>query len=383
MRVVRSSLPDRVIALDGLRALASLVVVVRHTSNAIPANWLLRSDLLESPLAILLNSQGAVQLFFVLSGYVLTASVNRTRGWSGLAQFFTKRAFRLHPPFVVTVLFSWLLSFWFLQSLPGPDLTGWIARSTNVQLSFDQVLASLTYPGMAFGLVPHGWTLTVEMIFSLLLPVMVLIAQRFHWSVLIALSALTIPLATQLPMLRFSIDFSLGIALYLERDRIERFFTAIPHWLSALLVFAFLFLFAAPLMLGWSRPVASLGIIVGLGGPASNWIMGVGSAGLVAAAVSVPFANRWLSKAPLAYLGKISFSIYLFHRVFITLFAPYVSTGSRWIDAAFLLGSVVAATVAVAAFCYRYVERPSIRAGNWVCRRISSEAMVSKAVDRE
>ena len=66
--IVRSSPVDRVVALDGLRALAALVVVVSHTSNAIPTNWLLRSDLLESPLAIFLNAHGAVQLFFVLSG---------------------------------------------------------------------------------------------------------------------------------------------------------------------------------------------------------------------------------------------------------------------------------------------------------------------------
>ena len=78
----------RLDGLDGLRGIASLIVVFRHTSNAIAMPMELRRQILESPLAILLNAQGAVQLFFVLSGFVLTASIERAPGWRGLSAFF-------------------------------------------------------------------------------------------------------------------------------------------------------------------------------------------------------------------------------------------------------------------------------------------------------
>ena len=70
----------RIAALEGLRGLAGVVVVARHSLNAVQMPLPLRRALLEGPLAPLLNAQGAVQLFFVLSGYVLARSLSRHSG---------------------------------------------------------------------------------------------------------------------------------------------------------------------------------------------------------------------------------------------------------------------------------------------------------------
>jgi peptidoglycan/LPS O-acetylase OafA/YrhL len=82
--------------IDGLRAVAVLAVIVNHFSSSIlPAGNL------------------GVDLFFVISGYVITASLSRTKSTSlkgFLASFiFAKRAKRLLPALVACVIPSAIL----------------------------------------------------------------------------------------------------------------------------------------------------------------------------------------------------------------------------------------------------------------------------------
>jgi peptidoglycan/LPS O-acetylase OafA/YrhL len=81
--------------IDGLRAVAVLAVIVNHFSSSIlPAGNL------------------GVDLFFVISGYVITASLSRAKSTSlkgFLASFFAKRAKRLLPALVACVIPSAIL----------------------------------------------------------------------------------------------------------------------------------------------------------------------------------------------------------------------------------------------------------------------------------
>lgn len=97
-------------ALDGLRGIAATIVVIRHVFNAAAMPVETRIAILHSPLAVVLNGQGAVQLFFVLSGFVLAASLARGRGWVDLLQFYVKRVFRVHAPYVFGLVFAWVAS---------------------------------------------------------------------------------------------------------------------------------------------------------------------------------------------------------------------------------------------------------------------------------
>jgi peptidoglycan/LPS O-acetylase OafA/YrhL len=59
---------QHIAALDGLRGFGALVVVARHTLNAIAMPESSRRAVLEGPLAFVLNGNAMVQMFFVLSG---------------------------------------------------------------------------------------------------------------------------------------------------------------------------------------------------------------------------------------------------------------------------------------------------------------------------
>jgi peptidoglycan/LPS O-acetylase OafA/YrhL len=95
------------------------VVVVRHTLNAVAMPDGSRHAILASPLGLLLSADGAVRLFFVLSGWVLAASLARGSGLAGALRFWVRRVFRIHPPYVAAVLFAWLAAFLYAASYAG------------------------------------------------------------------------------------------------------------------------------------------------------------------------------------------------------------------------------------------------------------------------
>jgi peptidoglycan/LPS O-acetylase OafA/YrhL len=243
----RRALLSHAPALDGLRGLAACVVVAVH------GIWIAASlggaGRLSAALA-LLNANLAVETFFVLSGFVLAGSLSRQRSAAELPQFY--RVFRIHPPYVAGVLFAWCASLLYgpLREGAGPAGRA-LARMPHEP---GRVLRSLLFPGPADLLLPVGWTLEIEMVFSLLLPAMLWVALRAHWTGLLALCAL--PLAAGpdgLRVLDNAIDFGAGIALYLERERLSAWPAGVRPAGAVLGCAGALAIGSAPRLLGWPQ----------------------------------------------------------------------------------------------------------------------------------
>jgi peptidoglycan/LPS O-acetylase OafA/YrhL len=363
----KGSAPDHIAALDGLRGFASVVVVARHAFNAIDFPLSDRQFLDRTPLAVLLNAQGAVQLFFVLSGYVLAASLQRNRRAADVLQFYVRRIFRIQPPYVLAVVFAWCVSL--LYALPSGGASDWLRLYASVRVDPAVLPATFVIPGIAHGLLPVAWTLTIEMLFSLLLPLMLLIA-RVHCALLLAVSASLLALGGGRWQAWYAIDFALGIAAYLERDALGRAIARIPGAAGAAAVAVALALFAAPQILGWTS--VFMGVLVPAARPSSIVLMGLGSVLLILAAVHLPWASRLLSSAPAVFLGKISFSLYLLHIPVLIVTFRLLEPSARAIDYALLFACVMVVAGALSVGFYTWVERPSIRFGNLLCSRLAA-----------
>jgi peptidoglycan/LPS O-acetylase OafA/YrhL len=155
-----------------------MTVVLAHASGVHFKPWGLVMRLHESPAAIFMNGTGAVHVFFVLSGYCLVASAERGGQLLDLLQFYVRRFSRVHVPYVFGLLAAWLASFACHDAGPVPGLTPWLVSLRSVHLDSQQLLVSVLWPGPAGGQIAIGWTLRVEMIYSLLLPFMVVVARR-------------------------------------------------------------------------------------------------------------------------------------------------------------------------------------------------------------
>jgi peptidoglycan/LPS O-acetylase OafA/YrhL len=371
--------------LDALRGLAALVVLIRHVVNAVAIPIPVQTALLTSPLAPLLNAQGAVQLFFVLSGYVLALSLARGSGGRGAwVQFWTKRIFRIHPPYVFGVLVALGVSAFYTVAEPGSGVTAWFTRSAAARPDTAEVLASLRSPGKAGGLLPVGWTLEVELIYSFAMPLLVALARPGRGVPLLAVSVALLALDSRFAMLWYAFAFSLGVVAFQQREALGPGLRALPVAARAAVALTGVLLFVAPMLLGWS--VRTRGIVVTGFLPREILFMASGSALLVVSAAWLDSWQRVLSRPVLVFLGRISFSVYLLHLTWIHLLAPHlVVRGAPGRSVAILLAAVLAVTVATATVSHRLVELTSIAAGNRVCRwlavRVGARPLPSHATE--
>jgi peptidoglycan/LPS O-acetylase OafA/YrhL len=349
---------DHVDALDGLRSLAACIVLVGHTWVSVAKPAADEVFVRHSPLAILINGWGAVHVFFILSGYCLAGSAERCRRLSDLGQFYVRRIFRIYPPYVFGVLAAWCASFAYDPLQAG--LTPFAQRNSAVHLSLAELAPHLLVPGVAGGQLSHGWTLGVELAFAFLLPGMLWLVRRTHWSLLLALTCYPVLNLEREPgVLDYGLFFALGIALYRERERLARWLARPSPWLSLAVVAAGLTLFALPI------PGALYERSTGL------LLSACGGTLLVLAAVFLAPARRALTGPLLTWHGRISYSFYLLHLPLLLIglraLRPPVGLGQ---GLGLLALTALAATLG-AALAYRGVERTAIRLGNAVCRDLA------------
>ncbi len=368
----------RLPALDGLRGLAVLAIVLRHWWESIFSLAWDRQDWLHGPLAPLLAATAWVHLLFVLSGFVLTGSLERSRGAGNLVQYAVRRFFRLYPPFICAAFFTWVVSALYSGSPAGSGVTNWVRMIVAIRPDFAALLSSLLLPGTAAGLLPMGWSLTIEVVFSALLPLMCLLARRLHWSALLggALLALWIPgspgeLLNTRGLFLCSADFAFGIGLWLERERLARLLQG-RNLVASLIGVVGVFLIGWPTAARWAIHL-----------PTSVAFLTLGSVALMVAAEHCAPLRRGLECRPLLFTGRVSYSLYLLHIPVLFLLAPrIVRDGGTAGEAVLLLALLLIISLLLSALSFRWIERPSIELGNRLVHQLAHKLGVAERLSR-
>jgi len=145
---------DKIEYLDGLRGMASLMVVLHHYlcafypvlifgASSIVHIGPIEAWIAASPLNLFYNGGFAVCIFFVLSGYVLTNKFFRTKQHEVIISSAVRRYVRLMIPILFTVISAYiLLAGRFYYNIPVSNITGsqWLASANNYTPSFADVL---------------------------------------------------------------------------------------------------------------------------------------------------------------------------------------------------------------------------------------------------
>jgi peptidoglycan/LPS O-acetylase OafA/YrhL len=326
---LRSGSRQRLLFLDGLRGLAALAVVGYHFYARSPLADSLGPVLPRWIDLALRNGQMGVDVFFVLSGFVIAMSIDGakiTRGYVG--RFALRRSIRLDPPYWVTLAIASVLLF-----------------VAHRPITAGQVVAHVFYLQGIIGypqIVSMFWTLCYEIQFYLVLVLFVALAQRFGrgmcWLVAILPFAVSVLLLaaganTHGLFLDWWYAFALGTATYGMMTRR----LPIWAWIGILLIVPL----AAPTNLHTPATAASA-LLIG----------SVGLAGRL---------SRWSGGPVVQYFGRISYSLYLIHFVGNTI-AKY--GGARHPAPLEAVGWLIAATISsiIAAHgLHVIVEQPAHR----------------------
>lgn len=348
----------RLASLDGVRGVASVVVVLYHvsllarpfaTGRISEPAWDIAT---ETPLKLLFAGTEAVQVFFVLSGLVVALPL--LRGGASWPGFFAARFVRLYLPVWGSLLFAAALIL-LIPRDPASVTTGeWIANANATSVDPLHLLTEATLTPASYTLVNTLWSLRWELIFTLLLPIAVLLARllrRWAWPVAALMSVIMVlgrvaglDAAVYLPA------FFIGTLIAVRLDDLRAWSAdrSRPLQWAMLTAGSALLLVASWL----SRPFVESSSTLGQ----ALWgLSGVGAAGLIVVAIGSPFARRLLETPTVLWLGKVSFSLYLVHAPILATLA-FMFGDERW----WLVGIVgVPLSLLIAAGFFQLVERPS------------------------
>lgn len=315
----------RVPALDGLRGIAITLVVCIHAFGY-PAG----------------GAEG-VDLFLVLSGYLITTLLMREHARAGhvdLIAFYRRRARRLLPALLVVLAVYFAATQAVFQTVAGLTFTMDITRAWGLG---------------PYGALGHLWSLGIEEQFYLVWPVVLFFVARGRrrWAVAIVVAAIVFTLSRQIELANTgvrviegpdtrSLGLAIGCLVALVPFRPSRF---------------------VPLV-----ALAVAGLLVANGVPSgipSLVFCGCAAIVLLEAVSDGSHLATLLSWKPLAALGLISYSLYLWHVPVLDV----VGNGSAGRQVA-----AIAVSLLLACASYRYVERPFIERSIGIRRRPSGRS---------
>lgn len=386
--------PVHVTALDGVRGFAILAIAVLHLSFI--SRWVPGAEL---PRSLLNTVYFALDFLFFVSGFVIFLPVVVKGTLGDVRAFFLRRYARIAPAFYVSLIV--LLVFWPLfvgsqgENFPPRD-----AGTLLGHLFFVHMEIALPYHDFVPGFEINGplWTLSIDIVFYLLLP---LVALRYLRHPLIGLAlAIAITLGWrialdpghdflahaihpsdrylawhQAPL--FVADFAFGmtgawawaaLARRPDRRRVQQL--ALPVYaLSFLGLIALLWAVGAdltssrePFVIGGARFQQSLAATVAV--PALFSVFAV-SAALAPAWAQWPLTNpvsRWL--------GDVSYSVYLYHSLVFEFLVLNFGFPRGDFEDFLLMGAVgLPLTLLVGWASYALVERPGRRWARRFARR--------------
>jgi peptidoglycan/LPS O-acetylase OafA/YrhL len=354
----------RIGSLDGIRAVSILFVVFGHaaaTTSSPSARFLLST---------FGDAEIGVSAFFVLSGYLITSLLldEKTRtGAISLSGFYWRRAFRILPPFATLLVVLLIL------------------RGTHALTFLDsELLAAGLFiwnyaPWTASWWLGHTWSLSVEEQFYLCWPGTLRWlgrerAQRLALMLICCAPAVRVGTYLLFPALRGRIPIMahtrvdtlmFGCWLALSRGRLDALEAFIKGRVRSSLPYLAIVVLALHTICGrrfGGRYALTLGFT----------LEGAALTAFLYSVLDDPtsYVARLLSLAPVTWLGRLSYSLYLWQQLFLTP-ANHTCLG-RWPVNLF-------AAIVAAAMSYYAIEQPALEVG----RRLRNRTPEGRASPKE
>ena len=326
--------------LDGIRAIALLMVIFYHYGFSIAKGGYL-----------------GVDIFFVLSGYLITSILNKnlTSYNFSIINFYQRRVLRLFPAFILVLIIT---SFLAVDTLNNNSLE----KFTNSFISSILFYSNFYYwqnfgyfgPISTQEYLLHTWSLSIEMQFYITFPILLTILYKYFKpnlkQILIILTFLSFLLAEYAslfhPVANFYLlptriwEFFVGSLMFLYQKKNVPFVSPLLSWAGLFLIFFSVVFFDGTIN-------------------APNHFTIVPIIGTVLLIINIGENDRLksiLCSKVLRYLGIISYSAYLWHQPLAVYFRlKFGEFNDKW----YLVLVLFFLTLFLAAITYILVEKPT------------------------
>jgi peptidoglycan/LPS O-acetylase OafA/YrhL len=349
--------PNRDKNLDGLRGIASLVVVAHHLLLTLPwvdsrsgfqtnaprgtFNYNFANLLEYSPFHLLYAGSEAVIVFFVLSGYVLVFAVSREK----TSNYLKNRLLRLYLPIAGCVLVATLFAK--LRSQRGnTGYSHWVTGQ-SFHLHLRDVVQNMWVLDGTTSLDSSLWSMRYEIVFSMIILVVtsIQIQKKFKFfmiSLVFLNLILYIALRMQLDLLQWMPIFFIGSSLHFLK--IQDKYSGIRLILGLLLLLFPWYLagYGYHSSLLFQRIVAAAGALLIVDASRAKNL----------------YITKILSSRLTSFLGKISYSLYLVHVPIILCVCSYFTPPTSISTFLFFCIIILSMIFLVAIICNRLFEQP-------------------------
>ena len=380
---------NRLLALEGLRGIAAIVVVIYHVllifwcytiygpvgNNGI-MNMHLEDNLFANPLTVFFSGPFAVAIFFVLSGFVLSIGFFTTGKVEIVKKLAAKRYLRLMLPALASVMIAWIiLTLGFSHNSQALPLTHsvWLEGQWNFSPNFFEAIHQGTWGIFVSGAISYNpvlWTMMYEFAGSFIVFVSLMLFGKLErrWIVYGFLLLLT-----------FSTWFMAFIAGMILADLYakKRFpFNGSSSKFMVFILLLGLFLGGYPVFAPTEASIYNT-LRLPMYIDAQNLIIytSIGAVLVIIGSLAIPAVTKFLSHKYISGLGKYTFSVYLVHKLVLfsltTGLLAWFITFMGYNQAALLSILISIPVIVLSTYLFeRYIDAPSIHVSgvfaNWL-----------------
>jgi peptidoglycan/LPS O-acetylase OafA/YrhL len=358
-------------ALDGLRGIAIILVLLHHFTVLTPATAF-DATLMQLPIL----GWSGVDLFFVLSGFLITGILVDARGSDRyFASFYARRTLRIFPLYYLVVFLSLvvlpLAPFWY-DLLAGPgapreQLPYWLYLTNFAVAARDRFL---------HGVLDIAWSLAIEEQFYLLWPAIVWLCPPRLLGGLCLAVMIAAPVARSAALARGFEPLDIYVLPFFRADALAT--GACLAWATRRYR-----LDVAAVVAPWVAAVTATVVALACWLDGESWWWGpamqragysalaITSGAMLLTAISRPRAHWWprlLNAGWLRAFGKYSYCLYLIHlpvmrtvREFVWAPDQFATLGTPWLGQLLFYALATAPAFAIAWLSWRFFEAPILR----------------------
>jgi peptidoglycan/LPS O-acetylase OafA/YrhL len=380
---------NRIDQLDSLRGLAALTVVFNHIPFVVFA----------SPFLLVLlrwlginYGTGPVILFFILSGFVLSIPFLERR--VSYFPYFVKRFFRIYVPYVFAIAIAILLSQLFYNE-KVEEVGSYSNMLWTTPISLNLIFEHIYFLGNIHSNAFNGviWSLIHELRISLIFPFIVLMIKRLDWKMTIIIclvlstisgfnNVLNLQLSngmniTYFHTIQYTALFMLGSLLAKHRKGIITLYQKQRVYFKWILLFFSFFMYNfSELFVGYLYELTNFKVISYYFFVLVEYGIAIGSIGFMISAMGSLRVKNFLLIKPIAFLGKISYSLYLFHLpVILSCIYLLHEVLPFWVIS--FLGLVL--SIIISTIAWVIVEKPSMVTGRKLSKRLEDKRKIYKS----